>query len=277
MGHHYLPQHYLRGFAMGKAIWAHDLRESKSYRSQVKSVANENSFYTEDLEAHLANAVEGPAQAAIDKIRALLPLDVEDREAISHYVVALWKRVPTARKRVEAAFPYVADTVNAQIQRRLDEVANENPSLTELVVTKKAEVNNVMERYKEDPPDYFWHHSVSIGATPRMVQGLLDMQWVILVSDKEHFITSDNPVFFFESEGIASAQSEISVPLGSNVALWASKGRPYRPGLLLVERGIVLEVNRRSARNAERYLYTQSESPWVLSFARKRHALKRLW
>lgn len=277
MGHHYLPQHYLRGFATDKTIWAHDLHESRSYKSQVKSVANETAMYTEDLEAHLANSIEGPAQKAIDSIRALrLPAGTE-REALAHYIVTMWKRVPAARTRVAATVPQVADTINAEIQQGLDQIAKDEPELADLAASRKQEVANLIAAYKQNPPDYFWHHSVGSHATPRMVQGLLEMQWTVLHSESEHFVSSDNPVFFFESEGIGSPQSELSIPFGSSVALWATRGRPHSPSMLQVDRGVILEINRRSARNAQRFLYTMRESPWAVSFGKKPHSLRRLW
>lgn len=277
MGHHYLPQHYLRGFAADKAIWAHDLRESRSYRSQVKSVANETAMYTEDLEAHLANAIEGPAQKAIDDIRELKSPAGLEREALAHYIVAMWKRVPAARARVAATIPQVADTIHAEIQQGLDQVAKDEPDLADIAASRKRDVANLIESYKQNPPDYFWHQSVGSAATPRMVQGLLDMQWTVLHSEGEPFISSDNPVFFFESEGIGSPQSELSIPFGSSVALWATRGRPARPSVLHADRSVVLEINRRSACNARRFLYTMRESPWAVSFGRKPHSLRGLW
>ena len=82
MGHHYLPQHYLLGFASGKKLWGHDLIEGRSFPTQVKSVANETEMYTEELESHLANVVEGPAQDVIDRIRNRIPLRTGDRELL---------------------------------------------------------------------------------------------------------------------------------------------------------------------------------------------------
>lgn len=229
MGHHYLPQHYLRGFARGKSIWAHDLQEHRSFRTQIKAVANETALYTEDLEAHLANSVEGPAQSSIDKLRSLEELSSKEREVVARYVIALWKRVPTARKRVAAMVPGVADTIKTEIQQALAKAAEEDPDLANLARSRRDEVESIISRYKQHPPDHFWHHSVGTEATPRMILALLEMSWTVLVSQSERFITSDNPVFFFASEGIGSPHSELSVPLSSGVALWATRGREPKP------------------------------------------------
>lgn len=277
MGHHYLPQHYLRGFAAGKTIWAHDLKDSRSYRTQVKSVANETALYTKDLEAHLANSIEGPAQAAIDRLRRREALSGDERETLARYVIAMWKRVPAARKRVAATIPGVADTINADIQQALAKAVEDEPELASLAESRKGEVEAIISAYKEDPPDHFWHHSIGTQATPRMILGLLDMSWTILESKGEPFITSDNPVFFFASEGIGSPYSELSLPLSSSIALWASRGRPPKPSSMPVDRQIVLKINRRSASNTQRFLYTEQEASWALTFGSKPHVLDRLW
>ncbi|GAA4868999.1 hypothetical protein GCM10023332_21950 [Luteimonas vadosa] len=250
---------------------------TRSYRTQVKSVANETAMYTVDLEAYLANEVESPAQPAIEKLRELTVLSGGEREALARYVIAMWKRVPSGRMRVAATIPEVADSVNAEIQRGLEDAATEDPSLSDIAESRRREVNALIAKYKQDPPDHFWHYTVGTQATPRMVHGLLEMQWAILVSEREHFITSDNPVFFFAAEGIGSPQSELSVPLSSRVALWAARSRAPKPYFLPVERSVVLEINRRTARNTNRFLYTKQESPWALRFGAKKHALSRLW
>lgn len=277
MGHHYLPQHYLRGFASCKAIWVHDLRDSRSFKSQIKSVANETEMYPQDLETRLANDIEDPAQGIIDALRSNTPPNNPQREILAHYIIAMWKRVPAARQRVAATIPGVADTLNSEIQLELDRIARQEPEFSELALRRKREVDALISKYKENPPEYFWHQSIDSGATPKMVQALLDMQWTVLVADQSDFLTSDNPVFFFTSEGIGSPYSELSIPFGSRVALWASRGRPQRPPVLKVNRSTVLQINRRSASNAERYLYTLQESPWALRFGTKNHDLQRLW
>ena len=74
MGHHYLPKHYLLGFADGVKLWGHDVTAARLFPTQVKSVANETEMYTEELESHLANVVEGPAQGVIDRVRKRIGL-----------------------------------------------------------------------------------------------------------------------------------------------------------------------------------------------------------
>jgi len=56
MGHHYAPQHYLKGFLknLGEEIWAYDKQTGKVFSANVKKVANINEFYTPKLESYLS-------------------------------------------------------------------------------------------------------------------------------------------------------------------------------------------------------------------------------
>lgn len=276
MGHHYLPQHYLLGFAEQAKVWGHDMTKSRSFQTQVKSLANETDMYTEELERHLANAVEGPAQDAIDRIRNRIRIRDEDRELLASYIVAMWKRVPAARNRVAEHIPHLAESIRVQAERDLDAIAAADPELAEKALSRMAEVNRIIATYKADPPDHFWHHTLKTGATPRMIEGLLSMDWCFLITPGEHFITCDNPVFFFPSEGIGASQSELSMPLSSEITFWANRTNSDRPQYSTTDRSIVVELNRRSAHNTQRFLYTREESPWLLDFAQKAHRLTRL-
>lgn len=276
MGHHYLPQHYLLGLADGVKLWGHDVAAALSFRTQVKSLANETDMYTEELERHLANVVEGPAQDVINRARKRIKLRDEDRELLATYIIAMWKRVPAGRNRVAGHIPQLAETIRVQVVQQLDALAAAEPELVKRAQSRKAEVNQIISAYKENPPDYFWHHTLKSGATPRTVQSLLSMDWHFLVSPGEDFITCDNPTFFFESEGIGTDQSELSIPLSSEICFWANRANSNRPQYFSTDRSVVLELNRRSAHNTKRFIYTREESPWLLDFAQKSHRLHRL-
>lgn len=90
------------------------------------------------------------------------------------------------------------------------------------------------------------------------------------------FITCDNPVFFFEADGIGREQSELTLAFGSEVALWANRTPAVTPEYVAANRQSVLEFNRRCAHNARRFLYSRKEAPWLLEFATKPHHLRRL-
>jgi hypothetical protein len=103
------------------------------------------------------------------------------------------------------------------------------------------------------------------------------MQWTFLVADDEDFLTSDNPVFFFASEGISSNKAELTLPLSSRVSLWANRNQEMMPQYFNASRPVVKELNRRVASNDARFVYSRANNDWVLEFACKgAHQINRL-
>lgn len=276
MGNHYLPQFYLQGFADNNRLWAFDKKNSKYFFTQAKVVANENSMYTDELEQYFANKIEDPAKEAITRIRAGLTLTPQHRDTLAAYIIALWKRVPTGRERMKRNLPEVADFVRARISDRIDSIAREEKNFTEIAKKRRDEVDLVIERYKANPPDHLWHSTFDIETTPRMIRALRSMTWTLLTSREKQFITCDNPVFFFETDGIGQQNSELTIPFGSEVALWAHRKAETRAQYVAATNAMILELNRRTARNARRFLYSKHEEPWLLKFAKKEHVPTRL-
>lgn len=269
MGHHFVPQFYLRGFTEGNTIWVYDRQASCSFNSQPKTVANENKMYTEEIEGWLANEIEGPAQPAIQKVRERRALSDEDRLALARYIFVLWKRVPEGRARFAAHLPEVAESVKNELHESLSAAAATNPDLAHLAETRKEEVSSIIERYQREKPAAIWQSSLMKESSAKVVDSTLSMNWCFLCSDRLQFLTCDNPVFFFSHEGINQPTSELTVPLSSSVALWATRrpihGSTYVSALPVAVR----EINRRTATNATRFVYSMRTEPWILPFVCK--------
>lgn len=277
MGHHYVPQFYLRGFANNNAIWVHDHLEARTFVSQPKTIANESNMYTEELEQYLANSVEEPAKPAIENIRERKPLTEAERNALARYVIALWKRVPEGRARAAARLPNVVASVRDDLHEGLAAAAAANPSLSALAEARKADVDRIISIYESDPPPDIWHDSLAQDRSPRVVDGLISMEWRFLYSEELQFIACDNPVFFFSHEGIGRPTSELTIPFSSTVALWANRRPKNGPVYVQATPVTVRELNRRSASNATRFVYSERNEPWILPFVCKRkYSLNRL-
>lgn len=151
MGDHYVPQFYLHGFESGGGIRVFDRNEQRSYGTQVKSTANENSMYSRELERHLANDVETPANYVLTKIRERKPLDEVGRKALAHYLTVLMRRVPTGRTRAMSLVPQAADEVLAEAHAQLDMLAYQDPSHAAWVSKRKVAVSQVVSQLRRDP------------------------------------------------------------------------------------------------------------------------------
>lgn len=213
MGDHYVPQYYLRGFAEDDRLWAYDREECRKFETQPKSIANETGMYGEDLEAILANEVEHPAKPAIEKVRARQRLDADDREALARYIAMLWKRVPRGRERVAEGMPEVAEDLRRRYTAAFATVAAENPSLADRAALRTKELHAALDKCLVDPSPVWRDVLRKEHTSTNLVEALLRMNWRFLCSDRLQFLTCDNPVFFFESEGIGKPESELSILL----------------------------------------------------------------
>lgn len=271
MGHHYVPQFYLRGFGSDGRIWAHDRERRISFQSSVKSVANEKGMYSEEIESFLANRIETPAISALIKVRRQENISLEERTALARYIVFLWKRVPDGRERALKIIPGVADQLHGEIAAELDAAAVANPAFADRVASLKARVAAAIDVHKSRPSPALWYSSFESEPGAQLVEALLSMNWVFISTSQLQFLTSDNPVFFFKSEGIGGQRSELSVPLSSSIALWATRSKVPSGEFVNAASVAVREVNRRTAHGSTRFVYSGTDEPWVLPFVTKGH------
>jgi hypothetical protein len=230
-------------------------------------------MYSEEVESYLANDVEHPALPAIAKVRDRQPLSDGQRTVLAKYIIALWKRVPKARTRVLNLIPRVADEVAQELNAGMQKLVEQDPSLAERAATRRMEIAAAIEREKANPDPTIWERSLRSPTDAHVVGALLSMNWLFLYTG-DQFLTSDNPVFLFEHEGIGKPTSELSFPLSSSVALWATRApcrnMQYHP----VSPSALREINRRTVYNAVRFVYARTNEPWILPFTLKRE--KRL-
>lgn len=264
MGDHYLPRHYLNGFAVKERFWVHDLELRQSRLGQPKSEANVNGLWPGELERHLADKIEGPAQASIDRIRQFQPIASEEREPLATYLLTMWKRVPAAKDRTAAHIPKLAVEHKKAYLAQIDEYSAAGSISEEEADGVKQRVSDILDRIVKGPPDFYWHHGLREGASPRMMSALLTMEWTFLVSNTDPFLTCDDPLFFFKELGIGRASSELSIPLSSSITLLAHR-QGTTPGQFRDARAsTVVQLNRRTAYNARRFMYSEQALPWAL-------------
>lgn len=271
MGKHFVPQHYLQGFTQGGQLWAYDKKNKKSFLTQPKSVANESRIYSEELENHFTRRVEQPANDVIDKIRAGQDLSSDDRDILTHYMYALWKRVPSGRERTLEKIPEVASEVESKLHKDFDKVALANPELQDQVSKSKRLVSHLVKNNTGKHGRDFWQQTLFSEPSRRVINALTSMNWQFLAADAQSYLTSDNPLFFFAHEGIGPEKAEVTIPFSSNIALWMN--RDPRPKALYARAhpAFVKEVNRRTVQNALRFVYSAVNEGWMEDFIFKGH------
>ena len=111
MGHHYVPQEYLRGFSHPSslgALWQFDKKQQRfsTDSASISKIAQERSFYSQNTESMLNELVEIPGNHVLRKLRSgNLSLTDAERLSLSVYIATLVKRVPDCRDRAKSMAP----------------------------------------------------------------------------------------------------------------------------------------------------------------------------
>lgn len=275
MGRHYLPQRYLRHFAVPgepDMIWMYDKRSGKASKLAIKTVAQSPDFYTDEDEQALAQRIEGPAEAPLNRLRDGQRIDVGQREVVAVYLESMTKRVPSFRR-------LLLQLIREDGGEALDEIKKDPQRWA-----SQRGLNFSPEQILRDVEKWeagFERKSISLKddllrgqwTTPLMVRTLLEMTWRITRTDRSAgFLTGDNPMFFHKAYGLRKAEAEITFPLSSCVALNGSWDEPK--GALLfgeAEPPLIKEINRRVIASAGRFLFFHKDTDWVWKVANKPH------
>lgn len=269
MGNHFVPKFYLHGFTYQGRLWAHDKDTKKSFVTQPKSVANETGMYPPELESYFTESIEQPAQHAIEQIRLKEPLSQADKTALAHYIVAIWKRVPAGRRKSAERLPGVANNIERELLEQIDNIAAINPYLREIAEDKKLLITSIIRRNVEERSIDLWHQTLSSESTPRIVTSMTSMNWQFLIAKEKCYLTSDNPLFYFSNEGIASEKADVTIPFSSEIALWMNRDPRQKPLYKVAREWTIKEINRRTASNATRFVFSATNEAWISKLAFK--------
>jgi hypothetical protein len=246
--------------------------------THVRNIANVCALYPPELEKYLSEEIEGPANRVLGKVRNREALTPADKVRLSTYIGVMWKRVPKGKSRLKERAPKLAAELRETLHRELDEAVAKDPSKEGLAQRRKAETDEILARYSDEPPDEIWHHIIPAERTPRIILALATMTWRFFTFGKKPaFLTSDNPVFFFPQFGVGRPESELSFPVSSHVTLWATRRLDLLEGYFPTTPRVVEEMNRRLASITTRYAFHAEEEDWILPFlAKKKWSLNRI-
>ena len=272
MGHHYLPQYYLKGFSEtdDNMLWAYEKVSGKKFNTQIKSLANINDFYSQETEQYLANDIEGPANEVLDKIRSRHSINENDKHTFAQYMAVMWKRVPRGKEDLKKKAPRIADGISKKLNSDLDNAIAKDHQNAELIEKRRKEIDDIVSTYAANPPKDIWLENIPPERTPRIVEALNAMTWTFWEFDQSPvFLTCDDPVFYFTSIGVGKPDSELSFPISSHIILWATWREDLPSTFIKASTQIVKEFNRRTVDNAVRYVFHAREESWIESFIKK--------
>jgi len=272
MGHHYIPQYYLKGFASpdGDMIWVYEKGGSLKFPANIKKIAQKTNYYSTEVERYLANEIEGPANSVIKKIRDHKQLTQSEKEKLAIYMVVMLKRVPQSKIRMKKTAPIVAQSLQQKWDKEISKLILENPSQTDLFEKRRAEIKANLNKYSKNLPKDFWLELIPPERTPNSVKVIPEMTWLFLTCEKfPAFLTCDNPVFYFQGIGVGKLESEITFPISSNIVLWATWRCNIQEGYSPIKNQAIKEINRRTATNATRFIYHARDEDWIPRFINK--------
>lgn len=273
MGHHYVPQKYLRGFAeIGNpdAIWMYDKKLQQFTNPGIKSVAQESGFYSNDVEQQLNELVEIPANKVLDKLRNQERITETDRINLGVYIATMLKRIPKRRMEAYLMYPNVFEKIFSEVRAKIQEWGKTTQN-KELFESKLLEVEAAEKKFQNEIPDSIVEQIRLPWANEEIISLICTMAWrVVRSTPPDFFITSDNPAYFFKAYGIGTTTSELTFPISTDLALFASwqgkqnamiylKGRPY----------LIKEANKRLITGAKRFVFSHRQEDWIAKISYK--------
>jgi hypothetical protein len=282
MGDHYIPRFYLKGFTENpdsEFIYVYEKGKRDGFKANIRKIAQENRFYPEEIEQYLANVIEENAKPAISKIRDLQPISFEDKVHLSKYMMAMLKRVPSHKLKVQHLTPNLTDKIIDDLVNEIKELIRINPEKQELLERRINEALSYRGKVDLDLCELAWWSNIDPDKSPKSTEALSMMTWNLFVRESEPFyLTNDNPVYFFKGIGIGNQESEVSFPISSKVVLWATWRKDLQERFVPARTAIVKEINRRTVSNCRKYVFSSGENRWIFDLMNKsKLKLNRIW
>ncbi len=285
--HHYVPRYYLLGFTAPpdcRLLHAYEKGSQRVFQTTPDRVAYEKHFYTIDredrtrdsatVEQYLAEQIEVPANPVLRKIRERQMITDVDKDALAAYLAVMLKRVPRHRQKLHEIFPEVRTKLAEQIDTELGDAAAARPAHARYIEERRREAQAILTEYEKSVPS-----EIIVGQiNTRLAPIFKKMTWQFLTTTGGHgFLTSDNPVYFHEGLGLAHQLAEVTFPISTTVALWATWRTDLPEGFVRTTAQVVDEINRRAVNVASRWVFHARRRRWIITLVnRSSHELNRL-
>jgi hypothetical protein len=272
---HYIPKFYLKGFTektTSEMMFVYQKGTDNPFRTQVKNIGNEKGLYTDELEETLANDIENSANPILQKLRSFQPISENEKLIFSRYMFSMWLRVPKHLNWVIEKSPQIMEKTFSDVERQLQELLQKYPDKAEIIKQRIQQLHDIRTNKVNEFIKGMWLKNIPIGIDRPPVQMMANMEWRFLESnDDQLFITSDNPLFYFESIGIGNEKSEVTFPLSKHLVLWAKWQMNIPPGFHKARTQFVKEVNRRTVSNALTYIFSSDSASWISIILNKKN------
>lgn len=286
--HHYVPQGYLRGFAIEgekSLIWEYDKDTGGISRhpKSVRDICSEHHYYAQrkddgsvDNESmeDAFHDIEDKTPRIIKNIKfpgtgKKVTLTDEERVVLSFFAAIQLFRVPNFRDGIEEMHRKVAEMTLDHIVRNDKENGKLPPEVEELFERGGIEIE--VERFVSLEP--------MINLAKEGCSRLLEKVWHFAApAEGMTFVTSDNPVYFQVPEkyrsqigpyfGPLHQLTEVTLPLRRDLLLIFSPATPYTPEQydrldctsVQLDKPDTKNINKRTTLAAAQYVYSCEKS-----------------
>lgn len=291
-GHHYVSRFYLEGFASaelaGSRVWQWDLKRHIVVPASVEDIGKERDFNLHTNSGFAPDAIEkalaqfeSPAAEALKSIRTTrTPLPVENLQRVLSLASLYAVRNPGWRRFL---IQFTERIIAQQVRKATDTREKRERIAAQMTEAGTPTTADALEKadkaYREGRLIFSMpQNSILAREFERAVQLerlLNDRVWTLVqpIEDRDEFIASDSPVV------LGSRWGALRVP----VTLWSGWGRPettisfpLSPRLALlgsfggntmtaqISSRAVADINTRTLRQADQFLFTASKSFVVL-------------
>jgi hypothetical protein len=276
MGYHYVPQEYLKGFADPSnpdRLWQFDKKVQIYSKAAlpIDQIAQSRDFYDAKTEDELNRLVEVPGNRVLRKLRSGdFKITTKEKAALAFYIATMIKRVPRHREKAAEAAPQALKEVTAELRQIIQSYANAGQISDETAARRIAEANAIERRFAAQTPATVQTKLNCPWPTDEMLGFIYRMSWRFVVADgDEEFITTDNPGYFFESDGLGTDLAEMTFPVSKDLAIFGSWTHITRGDRVSGRTQFVKEANRRLVSVSTRFVYSRLKFNWIPKVAVK--------
>lgn len=243
----------------------YDKKHDKWSNPAISRAAQQTNFYGAEIEKQLNDTVERPANRVFDKLRLGKKISDEERWQAAVYLATMHARVPARRRKAQQMVPAAVEKILGEIAAQLDASAA-SESDPGLIARRREEFKRVSVAVRRDPmKGPIVDHIRKPWPTERVVKTINAMTWRIGITNTQNaFVTSDNPLHFFEALGLGQPKSELTFPFAKNAALYGSwRGEVASMLFFNATKPLVKECNRRIIHAADRFIFSREPASWI--------------
>lgn len=202
--HHYVPQCYLRNFAVDEQVYVFNSKTEKLFRTSIRNIAGERDLYKleggndsqlaekafSEIEAHVT-----PILSKIITEQKLPSKESDDFISLLYFIAVLFVRHPDYLENIE---DFISRTMEIATDVALHHIPKEGKMLLDgQFITKEQAIDAI--KAKEEgriklhvPRDQ--GVATSLSSIEKLTELLVMRDWCLLVADVNLFVTSSKPV-----------------------------------------------------------------------------------